>query len=206
MAEKCGIMPPLMSRLITARERVSMHPANPVWRPENQYLRCSVPEGLLSWLLDTDSLTRRISQKCRGCFRVRVLDQGWGYPRHDERLVLRIPARQRVTIRQVQLLCNEVPWVFARTLIPVSTLHGPQRRLAYLGNKPLGAYLFADPSMRRGPVELARISRRHAMYLPATSGIKTKPADIWGRRSVFWIGGKPLLVSEVFLPDLLLSG
>lgn len=188
------------------RDRVSKHQANPVWRSQNQWLRNSIPGDLRGWLLDTDSLTQRIRRKCQGCFRVRVLDQVWDYPRHDERLALQIPARQRATIRQVQLLCDKTPWVFARTVIPVSTLHGPQRRLAYLGNKPLGAYLFADPGMHRGAVELSCISSHHAMYRPATSGITSKPAEIWGRRSVFRVGGKPLLVSEVFLPDLLMAG
>ena len=190
---------------MTAEHGTGKKTINPHWRLQNQWLRFRVPVSLLDWLLDTDSLTRRIRQKCQGCFQVRVLDQGWGYPRLDERLALHIPARQRVLIRQVQLLCNETPWVFARTVIPVSTLHGPQRRLASLGNRPLGAYLFADPSMRRGEVEIACITRRHAMYLPATSGIKTKPSEIWGRRSVFRVGGKPLLVCEVFLPDLLVT-
>ena len=105
-------------------------------------------------------------------------------------------------VRQVQLLCDGEPWVFARTIVPISTLSGAQRRLAHLGNRPLGAYLFADPGMQRGPVELACIRGKQAMFPEATSGLDALPAEIWGRRSVFRVGGKPLLVTEVFLPTL----
>jgi chorismate--pyruvate lyase len=198
-------MPPLMGRVSTAAFRVGKHTSNPVWRPENQWLRSSLTDTLRSWLMDTGSLTRRIKQHCQGCFRVHVLDQGWGYPCLDERLVLSIPARQRVIIRQVLLVCDGKPWVFARTIIPVSTLQGPQRRLQFLGDRPLGAYLFSDPSMRRGSVELACITNQHTLYMPAASGIKIKPEKIWGRRSVFHVNNKPLLVCEMFLPDLLKS-
>ncbi|MEE9422628.1 MAG: chorismate lyase [Gammaproteobacteria bacterium] len=198
-------MPPLMGRVSTAAFRVGKHYSTPVWRPENQWLRYRLADTLRSWLMDTGSLTQRIKQHCQGCFRVQVLDQGWGYPGQDERSVLHISPRQRVIIRQVQLLCDGKPWVFARTIIPVSTLQGPQRRLQFLGDRPLGAYLFSDPSMRRGSVEMACISRQHALYVPAVTGIKTKPAHIWGRRSVFHVSNKPLLVCEMFLPDLIKS-
>ena len=37
-------------------------------------------------------------------------------------------------VREVELLCGETPWVFARTLIPATSLRGPARRLAMLGD------------------------------------------------------------------------
>jgi chorismate lyase len=53
-------------------------------------------------------------------------------------------------LREVYLLCDGVPWVYARTAIPRETLTGRHRRLAYLKTRPLGAMLFADPGMARG--------------------------------------------------------
>jgi chorismate-pyruvate lyase len=32
--------------------------------------------------------------------------------------------------------------------------------------------------------------------------LRDKPETIWGRRSLFRLGGKPLLVCEFFLPDI----
>ena len=176
--------------------------AEPHWSAQSHLLRTRVPADRLGWLLDTESLTHRVRHACDGGFRVRVLSQGWGRPLRSEARVLRLRGTERCLVREVQLLCDERPWVFARTIIPVTTLRGPQRRLARLGSRPLGAILFADPSMRRGAVQIAAITTRHGMFARATSELKQRPAQIWGRRSVFRVGGKPLLVSEIFLPAI----
>jgi chorismate--pyruvate lyase len=172
------------------------------WKPARQVLRSQVPDGLLDWLLDTASLTRRIQLACTGVFRVRVLEQGWGRPRSDERAALGMRPDERALIRQVQLRCDEQAWVYARTVIPMATLTGRQRRLAHLGSKPLGAVLFADPGMRREPVQVACIRRGQPLYEAACRDLRNRPAEIWGRRSVFRLAGKPLLVAEIFLPEL----
>ena len=177
-------------------------PNNPAthWKPNSRFLRPAIPAELYDWLLDPASLTQRLQRLCPGRFRVRVLAQGWGAPRLDEARALGMPAGRRAMIRQVQLLCDDAPWVYARTIIPSTSLCGRLRRLAHLGTRPLGAMLFADPGMRRGIVELACIRHGEALYADATRRIRQRPAGIWGRRSVFRILGKPLLVSEIFLP------
>lgn len=180
--------------------------AIPVWSRQTSWMRSRIPGGLVSWLLDTDSLTDRLRKACPGHFSVRVLDEGWQRPRLDEARALGMRLSTLGWIREVQLLCDRQPWVFARTVIPFSTLSGAQSRLAHLGNRPLGAYLFADPGMSRGPVEVAQIRSGQAMFAEATSGIRHDSGTIWGRRSVFRVGGKPLLVTEVFLRDMACSG
>jgi chorismate--pyruvate lyase len=174
----------------------------PSWSCHRRWIRGRIPPVLVSWLLDAGSLTDRLKQACSGRFEVRVLDEGWRRPRLDEARVLGMSDSTLGWVRQVQLLCDGRPWVFARTIIPVTSLTGPQRRLAHLGNRPLGAFLFADPGMQRGSVELARIRKGQAMFAEATSGLTAKSGEIWGRRSVFRVGGKPLLVTEVFLPAI----
>jgi len=86
--------------------------------------------------------------------------------------------------------------VYARTVIPVSTLTGAQKRLTFLGNKSLGAILFSDRTMERGEVQIARLKAEQVKLDSGTN------EDIWGRRSVFTLSAKPLLVSEYFLPEL----
>lgn len=92
---------------------------------------------------------------------------------------------------------NDTPWVFARSILPLSTLTGRQRRLRRLDARPLGALLFADPSMRRGPMQLGQVA---SLNLPLPGGADENTGLLWGRRSVFFLDGKPLLVSEIFLP------
>lgn len=171
------------------------------WRPARRYRRGAVSAELWDWLLDAGSLTRRLRRCCRHGFRVVVRRQVWGRPSPDERRALGMAAAERAWIREVHLLCGDTPWVFARTVLPVSSLRGRERRLSRLGNKPLGAALFADPGLRRGGVEVARLECGHALFGRAMTTPATAP--IWGRRSVFRLRGRPLLVSEIFLPALL---
>lgn len=170
------------------------------WLPHSRYLRSTLPAGLADWLLDPASLTLRLQQLCPGGFSVRLIAQHWGYPDRHEALALGMRANRVALIRQVQLLCHQTPLVYARTVIPASSMRGRLRRLGRLGTRPLGGVLFADPGMRRGEVELARIAPHEAMYHAAMASHRKKSPVIWGRRSVFRLSGHPLLVSEVFLP------
>ena len=175
------------------------------WKPHRNFLRRRIPADLADWLLDRESLTLRLQQLCPGkppCgFRVQVLSQLQTVPRLDETQALAMQPREMAVIRQVLLLCGKQPWVYARTVIPVSSLRGKLQQLTGLGTRPLGGVLFADPGMRRGMLELAEIFPGQAVFAAATAHTRHQPASIWGRRSVFWLSGKPLLVSEVFLPD-----
>jgi chorismate--pyruvate lyase len=171
------------------------------WQPRGCYRRSELPAALTGWLLDSASLTRRLQGMCAGQFRVRVLSQIRGKPRQDEARALGMRHGGLAVIRQVELLCDEQPWVYARTVIPVSSLAGRLRRLAHLGTRPLGAMLFADRGMRRGGVELARVLSGQALFADAVRGRQPGHGEIWGRRSVFRLADKPLLVSEIFLPD-----
>ncbi len=172
------------------------------WKTYSRLNYKAIPPSTLSWLLDATSLTQRLIAACQGKFQVEVLYEGWGRPTQDEIRVLSMKPGTIARIRQVRLLCNGVAVVFARTIIPYSTLKGPVRRLRLLGNRPLGAVLFADTSMRRGALEIAAIGKHSSLYRDAMGAQRNKPAIIWGRRSVFYLSGKPLLVNEIFLPGL----
>jgi len=164
--------------------------------------RHAVSPELLDWLLDPTSLTRRLLHTCTGEFRVEPVSQVWQRPMLNEAQALGALPHERCFVREVRLLCNDQPWVYARTVIPVRTLTGPRRRLSRLGKKPLGAVLFADPSMQRSGIEIAELSAGQPLFARATAGLSPPPASIWGRRSAFFLGRKPLLVSEIFLPAI----
>jgi chorismate--pyruvate lyase len=132
-----------------------------------------------------------------------VLSQQWARPLPSEARVLGLRRYGYVWIREVRLFCDNQPWVFARTLIPTSTLRGCYKRLTHLGTRPLGEVLFTDPMVRRGEVEVARIDAAQCLYRHALAGLAASGDTIWGRRSVFYIHGQPLLVCEIFLPSLL---
>lgn len=148
------------------------------------------PPQWYSWLTDSGSLTQRLVKLSGGAFQVEVVRQGWFMPTRSEARALNMRSRQRALVREVRLLGKGQAWVYARSIIPATTLTGRQRQLRMLGNRSLGSLLFSDPSMRRGPLQISR--------LKLDTGER-----LWARRSVFQLSGKPLLVCEVFLPELL---
>jgi len=173
----------------------------PCWLAHRSLGYRRVPLSVLHWLLDPSSLTGRIRSACGAGFSVRVLAQGWARPMINEARLLRMRPQRLALLREVHLLCGGRPWVFARTVIPQATLSGPERRLARLGNRPLGAVLFADPHMRRGEVQVTRLQPGDAVHGHVFADGDGPP--VWGRRSLFRLNDKPLLVSEFFLPEML---
>ena len=157
-----------------------------------------VPACWRRCLLDRGSLTARLLAASGGDFRVEVLRQQVGRAQLAESRLLGLPPGRRAIIREVLLHGRDTPWVYARSILPMSTLTGRQRRLKRLDNRPLGALLFADPGMRRGTLQVGRVA---AASLPLAGSVSEDPEPLWGRRSVFLLDGKPLLVSEIFLPD-----
>ncbi len=94
-----------------------------------------------------------------------------------------------VFVREVALCIRNQPVVLARSVIPRSTLTGAERQLLVLNTKPLGEFLFSHKHMSRSKIEVKK-------------GTVNQQA-VWGRRSIFKLNNKPLLVSEFFLPSLL---
>ena len=166
---------------------------NAPWRPVAAWPKREL-QAVGHWLLDTDSLTRRL-QIGGADFSVQRRRQSWRWPTLSERTVLNLPQRQAALIREVVLMADGEPVVFARSVFPCTTLTGKLRWLRHLQNRSLGSILFGNPQLQRGPFEVARL-RGDTPLLPQDLH-QTQPA--WGRRSVFLINRRPLLVAEIFL-------
>jgi len=184
-------------------QRFGNHVFEPVWRSREMLLGRAVEKEIAPWLFEHGSLTRRIILNCKNKFRVEVISQQWKRPMLNEALRLDVHPEHHAFIREVLLYCGDTPWVFARSVIPHKTLTGPRRSLGKLGNRPLGEILFSDPSIQRDALEVAEIAKGQRMYRCATQCLANPPAKVWGRRSVFYLHKKPLLVNEVFLPSII---
>jgi len=170
------------------------------WCNQRRCFSSELNSEIKSWLFDSGSLTTRLINHCNEKFSVKVLSVVRATPTPDEVKALKLKPRSQAIVRQVLLYCGEQPVVYARTIIPVSSLRGALRGIVLLGNKSLGAVLFADKSMHRGPMEITSIKATHKCH--AWTHYEGGEA-IWGRRSVFKLRNKKLLVSEFFLPKLL---
>ena len=168
------------------------------WHPATALFSRQAPEKIRGWLRDNDSLTQQLICHCAGQFRVQVIRQYWQKPLRSESLLLNVNSEKTAFIREVFLYCREQPWVFARTIIPLATLRGELQKLTQLGSRPLGQVLWSNHAIARGDMQIARFNPGTAMY----NDCQSASPEIWGRRSLFQLGNKPLLVNELFLDQI----
>jgi chorismate--pyruvate lyase len=129
--------------------------------------------------------------------------QGLRQPDRDEGFVFAHRGRARVLVREVFLFCGDTPVVFAHTVFDPHDLRGPWHSIDKLGNRPLGAALFADPRVTRYPLFQRKIAWHHDLHRRLRAIVPRAPASLWARRSLFRLHNSPILVTEVFLPDIL---
>lgn len=142
----------------------------------------------VDWLTDTGSLTAKLMAVSEGAFSVRVLRQG----RLNGATGAPVPTGSRLRgigrglfwQREVLLCGHNAGWVRALTLVP-ARYQRLSRRLRQLGDRPLGAFLFAQTDLERLSMDYARLD--------------------WGlaRRSWFRVGGQEIILVEVFLDEFL---
>ena len=167
-------------------------------RPQRRLM----PKNLASWLTGTGSLTRRLQQHNQYGFSVELLGNSWIKPLVDECLQLKLSLNELSYQREVRLLDGDEANVYARTIIPRTTYLAMQHRFNNLGNKSLGEVLFTDPTVQRGPIEIACLKPGQWLYEMAILDEPYRPDELWGRRSHFYLQGKVMLVNEIFLPKL----
>lgn len=136
---------------------------------------------LLEWLLLEDSMTKRFEQQGKTVSVTLIRE---GFVTVDEIAEERdsLPKEDRYWLREIILCADGEPWLAGRTVVPESTLSGPEVALQTLGKTPLGRYLFTSSTLTRDFIEIGRHEQ------------------LWGRRSRLRLGGKPLMLTELFLP------
>ncbi|MDF2179263.1 chorismate lyase [Aliiglaciecola sp. CAU 1673] len=155
----------------------------------------TVPDfHLKNWLLDTSSLTERLQSHCRQ-FRVQVLGQATAPLMADELLKM---GAEPYLVREVILWGDDMPWVFARSLLPSTLCEQEHGKLANLGDRPLGSILFNDPLFTRLPFEITCLPEEH----PLLGSLElSERRSLWGRRSRFQYQQWQMMVAEIFLPQ-----
>lgn len=169
------------------------------WKPRPAL--AGAPAELHAWLSDPGSLTARIVARCRR-FRIRIVRECHTPPHRDEAALIDAPPGRHVWVREVLLLADDQPVVFAHSVLALSDLTGAWHRARAIGSRPLGAALFADPGIRREPLSCARLPVRHPLHRSAEAATNGPLPTLWARRSRFCRTDRPLLVTEVFLPGI----
>lgn len=173
----------------------------PVWKEKSISAIKQASRSQQSWLQETGSLTKRLKKLCGQNFNVNLQYQRWTRPSLSEQSSLDIVHGELANVREVILQFGSIPFVVARTVIPRKMLSGSLRHLISLGSKPLGEVIFAEPGLIRSSFEVAVFDSR--FFSQQTIRQHSDDQRIWGRRSRYVLHGKPILISEIFLPTLL---
>ena len=164
----------------------------------------SLPPELRAWLNETGSLTQRVLNVCTPAqpFNLQLLRRGFAAAHRDELPLLGLHDRARV--REILLKRGELPLVFAHSVISHRDLHGAWAILDGIGGRSLGSILFHDHTVHRGALHFRRIDARHPLFRKAQPWCEgDRPLELWARRAVFRREGRPLIVTEVFLPQVM---
>jgi chorismate--pyruvate lyase len=158
------------------------------WQPASE-LELAV--SVRDWLLNTESLTARL-KALPGEFSLHLcLEQSVLLPAE---FATRWQCHEAI-VREVVLSVANVPCVYAQSFMPLATVQA-LAPLASLGEKPLGEFIFQQPDLQRGEIEIAHFAA--GLCLPSL-GVQE---ELYGRRSLFTLRDQQLLVQELFLPGL----
>jgi chorismate--pyruvate lyase len=137
------------------------------------------------WLSYPLSLTQYVEKRTQKSVSIQVLTDKNQLVLNDEQDLFQ-RSFSRCRVREVYLCIDDIPVVFARSILPTSSSTGINRDLLQIGNRPLGEVLFKNgkaPILLRQVTEIAHIG--------------------FGRRTLYQLRGHPILISEFFLPALL---
>ncbi len=159
---------------------------------------------LRRWLGAPGSLSQRLRDTGQR-FEVRLLSQGTRAALPGE--AASVGAR-RVHAREVLLLVDDQPLVYARSVTAAINVTSAWRSLRALGSRPLAELLFSQRWVHRSPLQALRMAP-HSVWLrhlqkhcaPHAPTLASRRV-IWARYSVFIKGGRSLRVLEAFAPEI----
>ena len=154
------------------------------------------------WLSTKGSLTARLVAHSER-FRVHRLHQNGALCLADEARAIGLPRPEQVWEREVLLECDGRPVVFGHTVVPRYCSASDWPLFSALGERSLGTTLFYDPRVERGQLEFARLRAGHPLVERVRAAAGTEETVYYARRCVYRRRQGLLLVTEVFLPEVL---
>ena len=173
----------------------------PLWQHLTPKLLKEVPKSLRAWLVEPSCLTHHL-KAADPIFDLERLSQDvTEFDIQEARLLAESKPSKNGVVRQVLLKLNGQAKVYARVLIPETTLTQMGQRIDTLKDLPIGEnLLFNNPKVKRQPFMFRKITTDDPLYASAFKYLKTTEA-LWARCSVFNYEGHPLLITEVFAPN-----
>ena len=137
-----------------------------------------------SWLAEDGPITKRISAK--EDFELNLIRDEIGEVSEIDKKYLGV-TKGDIKVREVILMGNKTPKVYAKSLIPIRTIEKGFSKLGNLGNMPLGDILFEKDIFNKIDVLYSFFSHKSNIF--------------WGRKTKYLVKNLPFSVMEVFLID-----
>lgn len=174
--------------------RFGLGRGRPRWQSDLPALPLS--RELRSWLQEPGSLTLR-GQNSFSRFTVSPVFEGLARPQ-DGRM-----GRKCLPVREVVLLADGQPFIFAHSVLAGQSRGVLARWLKGLGSRSLGSLLFRLPGFQRGKLGFAQLDARDALYHLAGRQLSAAglpvPATLWARSCEHGFGQQSVRVTEVFI-------
>jgi chorismate--pyruvate lyase len=160
-----------------------------------------LPSFVRDWVTLETSMTARIGVVAGTAIDVDVLQQARGPLHADERGFFDPPAAEGV-VREVCLKSEGQPLLVARTVFTSRRLE-EHPTIVRLGNHALGSLLFADGPPRYSARDSVTVGEGAPLWPLIRQRHDSDPGPYWARRTLFELFGEVLLVTEIFMPELL---
>lgn len=141
-----------------------------------------IPLELKTWLYASGSLTQQLTDVAGGIFSVQPIQEHYKRLTFIDSQWMKMPHQHTSWVRESYLFgCDEQPWVKAKSIFPILSIHAKARLFKHIRNKPIGKFLFqrTDPQCER-----------RVLFLE----------DGWTRQSCYTWHGCKFIVQETFLP------
>ena len=157
---------------------------------ESGYQSRSVNPAIQRLLNEKGSLTQQLIDVSNDRFRVQPVELEWRNLLGDDlrKLFGPVAPSHKFWSRKAILLCESQPAVLAHSLMPAHAAESALGQVLELGEQPLGEYLFSQSGLQRVAFQFAQSEQ-----------------GFWGRRSIFYLDSKPIMVAEFFLPGKILD-
>lgn len=149
------------------------------------------------WLTRSGALTNALRQL--GLFSLHIVYEGTQAACNEDASLLKVEPCTPLWVRDVVLLIDEQPLVYAHSLTPLEATecNDAWSALRFQGQHPLATLLYHDDTIQRLP--FAWQSVQTPLSLQGTRWDDKNGAPLWARHSCFMRGNHPLVVAETFL-------
>lgn len=161
------------------------------WTQDINHLVKYLSSSMSQWLTQPYILGDAL-EKTHGKIEVELLSQQFDEAFENELTFLKESSFEQegfpFFVREVYLKNKEKCLSYGRVLIPSTTFLNNEKNIVELKNQSFGKkILYVHPDYKRSPFEYALI--KHDVFS-------------CGRRSIFWLGADPLIVTEFYIHDL----